>query len=87
MRSSSFLKVFFVTFVVLSLTVVATLFSLRPVLTLGDLWKVENFYVPVLFLLGTIVFFLALLLAILISYSLFKTEKKCKRKTSPIKQW
>lgn len=75
MRSSSFLKVFFVTFVVLSLTVVATLFSLRPVLTLGDLWKVENFYVPVLFLLGTIVFFLALLLAILISYSLFKTEK------------
>ncbi|MGO4993592.1 sensor histidine kinase [Jeotgalibaca porci] len=75
MRSSSFLKVFFVTFVVLSLTVVATLFSLRPVLTLGDLWKVENFHVPVLFLLGTIVFFLALLLAILISYSLFKTEK------------
>lgn len=75
MRSSSFLKVFFITFVVLSLTVVATLFSLRPVLTLGDLWKVENFHVPVLFLLGTIVFFLALLLAILISYSLFKTEK------------
>lgn len=75
MRSSSFLKVFFITFVVLSLTVVATLFSLRPVLTLGDLWKVENFHVPVLFLLGTILFFLALLLATLISYSLFKTEK------------
>ena len=57
MRSSSFLKLFFITFLVLSLTVLATLFSLRPVLTLGDLWKIKNFHVPALFLLGTIVFF------------------------------
>ena len=64
MRSSSFLKVFFITFVVLSLTVVATLFSLRPVLTLGDLWNVESFHVPVGFLLVTIVVFLLVLLAI-----------------------
>lgn len=75
MRSSWFLKIFFLTFVVLSLTVLATLFSLRPVLTFGDLWKIKNFHVPVLFLLGTIVFFLALLIAVLIYYSLFKTEK------------
>ena len=75
MRSSSFLKIFFITFLVLSLTVLATLFSLRPILSFGDLWRIENFYVPVLFLLGTIVFFLALLIAILIYYSLFKTEK------------
>lgn len=75
MKRLAFLKLFFLTFLVLSLTVLATLFSLRPVLTLGDLWNIHNFHVPVLLLLGTITFFLALLIAIVIYYSLFKTEK------------
>ncbi|MGP6138804.1 sensor histidine kinase [Jeotgalibaca sp. A127] len=75
MRRFAFLKIFFLTFLVLTLTVVATLFSLRPVLTLGDLWTIQNFHVPVLLLMGTITFFLSLLIAILIYYSLFRTEK------------
>lgn len=76
MRRIAFLKLFFITFMVLLLTVLATLFSLRPVLTLSDLWTVKNFHVPVLLLMGTITFFFALLIAVFIYYTLFKIEKK-----------
>lgn len=75
MRQFAFLKLFFITFLVLSLTVGATLFSLRPVITMGDLWTVQNFNVPVALLMGTLTFFLSLLIAIFIYYSLFNTEK------------
>ncbi|MDE1548409.1 sensor histidine kinase [Jeotgalibaca caeni] len=75
MRQKNFLKLFFTIFVVLSLVVATTIFSLRPTFSWSDLWSPENFRVPVLLFMGTVVFFLSLIFSWVIQYNLLKRER------------
>lgn len=76
MRVKNFLKLFFTILLVLLLIVAATIFSLRPMITFGDLWSVENFNVPVLLVMGTIIIFVSIIFSWLIQYTMLKRESE-----------
>lgn len=76
MRGKPFLQIFLASSLILLLVAAATLFSLRPVLTVRDIVSVEDFNVPVLFFVLALIILLALILAWLISYTLTRAEKR-----------
>lgn len=76
MRIKSFFRLFLILCIILLLTVLATLFSLRTVLSFDDLLGVENFNVPVILFVGAVIFFLSLIFSWVLQRSLGKMEKE-----------
>ena len=80
MRVKMFFQLFFSLIMILLLTVGATLFSLRYSLSVSDLLSTENFSVPVFLFIASVIFFLSLIFAWVIQYSLMKMEKEITEK-------
>lgn len=76
MKIKTFFRIFFTLGLILLLTVLATLFSLRSFLSFPDLLSIENFNVPIFLFLGAVIFFLSLIFSWVLQYSLVKLEKE-----------
>ncbi|UJF15020.1 sensor histidine kinase [Jeotgalibaca sp. MA1X17-3] len=76
MKIKTFFRFFFTLGLILLLTVLATLFSLRSFLSFPDLLSIENFSVPIFLFLGAVIFFLSLTFSWVLQHSLVKLEKE-----------
>ncbi|WP_062532243.1 sensor histidine kinase [Jeotgalibaca dankookensis] len=76
MRGVTFLKLYSRIFLILLLTVAVTIFSLRPILSIRDFWKINNYHVPVLLFLAAVVFILSFVISLMVYLTIVKTKKR-----------